>query len=100
MSPRRGLPDIASRGAGGIIRMTGTKCCWSRTVATTAMRTIADVLARLGDIPADRIRLDPRPGTATAEDTFEVKRREGKLCEVIDGVLVEKPMDECSGQRG
>jgi len=56
------------------------------------MRTIADVLERLGDIPADRIRLDPRPGTATAADAFNVERREGKLCEVIDGVLVEKPM--------
>jgi Uma2 family endonuclease len=62
-------------------------------MATVAsMDTIAELVAHLGGIPLDRIRLRPAPGTATAADALTVERREGKLCEVIDGVLVEKPM--------
>ena len=44
---------------------------------------------RLGGIPADRIVLEPAPGTATEADWERVRRR-GKRCELIDGVLVEK----------
>jgi Uma2 family endonuclease len=62
-------------------------------MATVAsMDTIAELVAHLGGIPLDRIRLRPAPGTATAADALTVERREGKLCEVIDGVLVEKPI--------
>jgi Uma2 family endonuclease len=44
---------------------------------------------RLGGIPLTRIRRNPPPGTATEEDLL----RSGKpVCELIDGVLVEKPM--------
>src|SRR2546430_11465144 len=56
------------------------------------IRTVADLLERLGDIPAYRILLDPPPGTATEEDIFDVRRRDGRLCELVDGVLVEKAM--------
>jgi Uma2 family endonuclease len=56
------------------------------------VRTFADLLERLGDIPAQRIWLDPPPGTATEEDLLETERREGRLCELVDGVLVEKAM--------
>jgi Uma2 family endonuclease len=53
------------------------------------VRTIADLLHRLGDIPPDRVRFDPTPGTATVEDLL----REGnELCELVDGTLVEKPV--------
>jgi Uma2 family endonuclease len=55
-------------------------------------RTFADVLARLGDIPLERIRLTPTPGTATEEDAFQSKERFGRLCELVDGTLVEKPV--------
>src|SRR5881227_2325598 len=55
-----------------------------------AIRTVADLLERLGDVPTHRIRLDPPPGTATEADIFAVRRREDRLCELVDGVLVEK----------
>lgn len=49
-----------------------------------------DLLARFADYPPDRVRLDPPPGTATKKDVIRVDRKEGKLCELIDGTLVEK----------
>lgn len=55
-------------------------------------QTIADLLARLGDIPPERVRLEPAIGTATERDVLEIAAREGVLCELVDGVLVEKAM--------
>jgi Uma2 family endonuclease len=52
--------------------------------------TVAELLKKLGSIPAERVLLDPPPGTATEKDVLEVERREGKICELVDGVLVEK----------
>jgi Uma2 family endonuclease len=52
------------------------------------METLADLLHQLGDIPPERIRCLPRPGAATEKDVERSKR----LCELVDGVLVEKPM--------
>lgn len=57
-----------------------------------SLRTMAELVDHLGGIPIERIRMRPIPGTATAEDALEVERKEGRLCEVIDGVLVEKAM--------
>ena len=55
--------------------------------------TLADVLHALGDIPLDRILWNPRPGTATEADALRCADGEPKrLVELIDGVLVEKPM--------
>ena len=55
--------------------------------------TLADVLRALGDIPLDRILWTPRPGTATEADVVRYAEREPRrLVELIDGVLVEKPM--------
>jgi len=48
-------------------------------------QTLADLVKRLGDIPLDRIRIQPPPGTATEDDLIQTK-----LCELIDGVIVEK----------
>lgn len=60
---------------------------------TTTAETIADLLYQLGDIPPERIRLHPPPGTATEEDVLRLEARADKrLCELIDGVLVEKAM--------
>lgn len=53
--------------------------------------TVDDLLQHLG-VPADRIRLQPPPGTATQQDVLDVKRRTGRLCELVDGILVEKGM--------
>ncbi len=54
--------------------------------------TIADLLHRLGGIPASRVRLIPTPGTATEKDVIAVHDRTNRLCELVDGVLVEKVM--------
>jgi Uma2 family endonuclease len=61
------------------------------TPASTA-ETIADLLERLGDIPADRVRLRPWPGTATVRDVLTIRRRERRRYELVDGTLVEKAM--------
>jgi Uma2 family endonuclease len=54
--------------------------------------TVADLLGRLGGIPASRVRLHPTPGTATERDLIEVNGRKQGLCELVEGTLVEKPM--------
>ncbi|HUG71276.1 MAG TPA: Uma2 family endonuclease [Pirellulaceae bacterium] len=54
--------------------------------------TIADLQAHLGDIPLERIRLFPPPGYATEAHVLEIQDREDRLCELEDGILVEKPM--------
>jgi hypothetical protein len=54
--------------------------------------TLADLLDRLGGVSADRVRYYPLPGTATVADVIEIHAREKRLCELVDGVLVEKPM--------
>lgn len=59
---------------------------------TPAYRTVADLLARLGDLPPGRIWLNPPPGTATERDVIEAHDRWNRLCELVDGVLVEKAM--------
>jgi Uma2 family endonuclease len=65
----------------------------TEAVATIdSIRTLADLVERLGGVPIDRIRIRPAPGTATVEDVERIHRLEGRLCELVDGVLVEKPM--------
>jgi Uma2 family endonuclease len=64
-------------------------------IATTESEipTIADLLAELGDIPPHRVLLRPYPGTATEQDIIDIHARHHKrLCELVDGVLVEKAM--------
>jgi Uma2 family endonuclease len=56
------------------------------------IETMADLLDRLGGIPLNRIRFHPPPGTATEADVIEADTRHDRLCELIDGVLVEKAM--------
>jgi Uma2 family endonuclease len=56
------------------------------------IRTLADLLARLGGIPLDRIRFHPSPGTATIQDVINIQEHEGRVCELVHGVLVEKVM--------
>jgi Uma2 family endonuclease len=53
--------------------------------------TMADVLVSL-DVPPERIRMKPYPGTATIRDVLRIEANEGVLCELVDGTLVEKTM--------
>jgi Uma2 family endonuclease len=57
---------------------------------STSINTLADLLTRLGGISPERIRYRPFPGTATVQDVIDIQRREGKLCELVEGVLLEK----------
>ena len=57
-----------------------------------AFATMDDFLKQFADYPPERVRFRPAPGTATEQDVLDVDRTEGKLCELIDGVLVEKAM--------
>jgi Uma2 family endonuclease len=52
--------------------------------------TMADVMRRIGDVPPERIRVKPPPGQATVADVTHVLDHEGKVCELVDGVLLEK----------
>jgi Uma2 family endonuclease len=52
--------------------------------------TAAEMQQQLGGIPLERIRMVPPPGMATEEDALRVQDAEGRTCEVLDGVLVEK----------
>jgi Uma2 family endonuclease len=50
---------------------------------------MAELLHALGGIPADRVRLDPPPGTATKRDLLLHHDRR-HLSELLDGTIVEK----------
>ncbi len=60
-------------------------------IETLPINTVADLLDRLGGIPAERVRFRPAPGDATEQDAIDAEHRFGVLCELIDGTLVEKP---------
>ena len=61
--------------------------------ALNGVETFADLWEQLGGVPADRIRMHPLPGTATEADVIAIREsRTGQICELIDGVLVEKAM--------
>lgn len=55
-------------------------------------KNLRDVLERLGEVPPERVRLYPYPGTATEKDLLHVLEHENVPCELIDGILVEKSM--------
>ena len=57
------------------------------------LETLADLMEQLGNVPLSRVRLRPFPGTATVDDVLRLCDHEPKhLCELVDGVLVEKAM--------
>jgi Uma2 family endonuclease len=54
---------------------------------------VGELIERLGGIPANRILLKPAPGKATERDLIKLLDGPNKrICELIDGVLVEKAM--------
>jgi Uma2 family endonuclease len=60
------------------------------TTTPSHVASLADLLDRLGNVPLDRIRVHPAPGTATEDDL--IAGCEDRLCELVDGVLVDKPV--------
>lgn len=52
--------------------------------------TLTDLSARFGPMPSWRIRTTPPPGTATEKDVLHAIDHENRLCELVDGILVEK----------
>ena len=57
----------------------------------TTVKTLADLLERLG-VPAERVWLNPPPGQATEADVIYADDHLDRLCELVDGTLVEKAM--------
>lgn len=53
-------------------------------------RTAADLHDHLGHILLHRIRLYPPPGIASLADILIVQTQDHRLCELVNGVLVEK----------
>lgn len=49
-------------------------------------------LRALGGVPLERVIFDPWPGSATEADLLLFVERDKRLCELIDGTLVEKPV--------
>jgi len=67
-------------------------------MVATETETVADLIDRLGGVPAHRIRLKPAPGTATEADVIRwMDGPQKRLFELIDGVLVEKAVGTREG---
>jgi Uma2 family endonuclease len=65
----------------------------SAPTPTVTIDTLADLLEQLGGNAPERVRFLPAPGTATEEDVLAIRNSpERRLCELVDGVLVEKAM--------
>lgn len=58
---------------------------------TATFANAAEWLRVLGGVPLERIIFDPWPGTATEADLLRCVERDKRLCELVDGTLVEKP---------
>jgi Uma2 family endonuclease len=54
--------------------------------------TLANLQEHLGGVPFERIRMVPPPGYATEEHVLCIQEQTGGLCELQDGILVEKAM--------
>ena len=54
--------------------------------------TALDLVHRFGPIPLHRVVHDPAPGSATVADVVRLDNHDDRLCELIDGTLVEKTM--------
>src|SRR5438309_2005345 len=64
----------------------------AQSPALTHFENLQELLEHLGGIAPRRLRLHPPPGTATEKDLLRLLDRTGVICELIDGVLVEKVM--------
>lgn len=62
------------------------------TVPPPGRKTLADLVEQIGSVPLERIPCPPAPGTATEADVLMRPGGEKRIYELVDGVLVEKPM--------
>jgi Uma2 family endonuclease len=63
------------------------------TIAPPEVGNLAELLERLGSVPPERIRMFPPPGTASEDDVLaSLQEPHKRICELIDGVMVEKAM--------
>ncbi|MGL4513929.1 MAG: Uma2 family endonuclease [Lacipirellulaceae bacterium] len=62
------------------------------SVPATTEWTAQSLFERFGPIPLARVVTRPRPGTATIDDVIRLEAQENRLCELVDGVLLEKVM--------
>ena len=74
------------------IRSTSATARDSDCLPASRYRTVADLLEHLGGVSPSRVRFQPWPGTATVRDVIAIHDAENRLCELVDGVLVEKVM--------
>jgi Uma2 family endonuclease len=66
----------------------------AKVVKGFAFKNVAELVEHLGNVPLERIRMKPLPGTATEKDALATEREPRKTrCELIDGVLVEKVIE-------
>ncbi len=61
--------------------------------AIPAEWTLADMLAHLGDLPPNRIRMYPPPGMATEKDVLEAESRFGRISSSSTGFWWRRPWD-------
>ncbi|MBM3980490.1 MAG: Uma2 family endonuclease [Planctomycetes bacterium] len=62
------------------------------STALDEIDSIDDLLVNLGGISPKRVRFRPAPGTATVDDVERVRVKTRRICELVDGTLVEKVM--------
>jgi len=62
------------------------------SLANGHYRTADDWWDALGRVPMNRILFDPIPGSATEADVVRLENHQHRICELIDGTLVEKTM--------
>lgn len=63
------------------------------TIKRLKFNTLAELMEQLGGVPLERIRTQPPLGRATEKDALASREGpERRLCELVDGVLVEKAM--------
>lgn len=60
--------------------------------SSIALWTAVDLVRHFGAIPLDRVVNDPPAGAATIDDVLRMQESHHRLCELIDGTLVEKTM--------
>ena len=55
---------------------------------------VGQLLAALGGIAPERVRLNPPPGRASSKELIQLLEQQKILCEVVDGTLVDKPVGQ------
>jgi len=83
---------MLGRAAGGTILPMTTLAAPSPVTPRPRFANAAEWLRALGGVPLERIVFDPWPGSATEADLLRFVERDKRLCELVDGTLVEKPV--------